>query len=103
MYAVVDIAGKQFRVAPSDRIRVPSLKHKEGEKVVFTRVLLVADESRVTVGNPLVAGAAVEAEVLGHGKGDTVIVLRKKKCKGFRVRRGHRQGYTRIEITRVGA
>ncbi len=102
MYAVIEIAGKQFKVTQNDKIIVPTLKEKVGAKVNFDRVLLLEGEKETAVGNPLVAGATVEATVLDHPKGDKVIVFKKKKRKGYRVKRGHRQGHTQIEITRIG-
>jgi len=103
MHAVVEIAGKQYKVAPKDKIFVPSLKEKVGSKVTFNRVLLVAAEKEVTIGHPLIAGMAVEATVLEHGKGDKVIVFKKKRRKNYRVKRGHRQGYSKLEITKIGS
>ena len=101
MFAVVEIAGKQFKVAPSEKLVVPTLKEKEGAKVRFERVLVVGKDEEVKVGNPLVAGARVEATVVAHGKGEKVTVFKKKRRKGYRVLRGHRQGYTEIEITSI--
>lgn len=101
MYAVVEIAGKQYKVAPKDRIMVPSLDAKEGAKVKFDRVLLLGKEKEIRVGNPVVAGSRVEATVLAHGKSDKVTVFKKKRRKGYRVRRGHRQGYTEVEISSI--
>jgi len=98
MYAVVQIAGQQFKVAPSEKLYVPKLKSEVGAKVTFDRVLVVGDEKKTTVGKPYVDGAKVEATVLQHVKDDTVIVFKKKKRKGYRVRNGHRQQYTQIEI-----
>ena len=102
MYAVVDIAGKQFRIAKNDKILVPSLEGKVGSTVKFDRVLLFGEDKQITVGNPLVAGASIEATVLEHLKDDKVIVFKKKKRKGYRVKRGHRQGYTQVQITKLG-
>lgn len=102
MYAVVDIAGKQFRVAPNDRILVPTLKGKAGSTVTFDSVLLLGEDKQISVGNPLVTGASVEATVLENMKDDKVIVFKKKKRKGYRLKRGHRQAYTQIQITKIG-
>jgi large subunit ribosomal protein L21 len=101
MFAVVEIAGKQFTVSPNDTIVVPSLNEKTGTKLKFDRVLLLGGERQITVGHPLVAGANVEAEVLGDIKADKVIVFKKKKRKGYRVKRGHRQGHTEVKITNI--
>lgn len=102
MYAVVEIAGKQYKVAPKDTIYVPSLRQAVGSKVKFDRVLLLSGEKDVTVGHPVVPGAAVEATVVSTGKGEKVLVFKKKKRKGYRVTRGHRQGYAKLEITAIG-
>jgi len=101
MFAVVEIAGKQFKVTPKDLVEVPSLNEKPGTKIRLDRVLLVGDDKKVIVGHPLVAGATVEATVVDHGKSPKVIVFKKKRRKGYRVKRGHRQGYTKIEINSV--
>ena len=102
MFAVVDIAGKQFRIATNDRILIPSVEGKVGSTVKFDRVLLLGEDKQISVGNPLVTGASVEATVLEHLKDDKVIVFKKKRRKGYRVKRGHRQGYTQIQITKLG-
>ena len=102
MHAVVEIAGKQYKVAPKDTIYVPSLKEKVGSKVRFTKVLLTSSDKDISVGHPLVAGVSVEATVLENVKGEKVIVFKKKRRKNYRVKRGHRQGYSKIEITNIG-
>ncbi len=102
MYAVVDIAGKQFKVTKDDKILVPTLEGTVGSTVNFDRVLLLGEDKQISVGNPLVAGATVEATVLAHAKGEKVIVFKKKKRKGYRLKRGHRQGYTEVQITKLG-
>ncbi len=101
MYAVVQIAGRQYKVKQNDLIQVPTLDEKAGTNVKFDRVLLVGSEKQVTVGHPLVSGANVEATVLGGGKADKVIIFKKKKRKGYRLKRGHRQGYTEVKITNI--
>jgi large subunit ribosomal protein L21 len=101
MFAVVEIAGKQFKVSPKDTIKVPTLKEKAGAKLKFERVLLVGTDKEIRVGNPLVAGAQVEGTVVDHGRADKVTVFKKKKRKGYRVKRGHRQGYTQVQITAI--
>jgi large subunit ribosomal protein L21 len=101
MYAVVEIAGKQFRVSPNDTIKVPTLKQKPGAKIKFDRVLLIGKENETIVGNPLVAGANVEGTVVDHGRAEKVIVFKKKKRKGYRVSRGHRQGFSQVQITSI--
>lgn len=103
MYAVVEIAGRQYKVTPKDRITVPTLKQKAGDTVKFDRVLLLDNGTKVAVGNPVVAGALVEGTVLEHDKLDKVTIFKKKRRKGYRLTRGHRQGITRIEITNIEA
>ena len=98
MYAIVEIGGKQFKVAEGDRLYVPRLKDEVGDSVTFDRVLLTSGDAGVSVGAPTVSGASITAEVLGHVKGDKVIVFKKKRRKGYRVKNGHRQPYTQIKI-----
>jgi large subunit ribosomal protein L21 len=98
MYAVVQIAGQQFKVKASEKLYVPKLNSDVGTKLTFDKVLVVGDDKKTTVGKPFVAGAKVQATVVQHVKDDTVIVLKKKKRKGYRVRNGHRQQFTQIEI-----
>jgi large subunit ribosomal protein L21 len=101
MFAVVEIAGTQVTVAPSSKIFVPRLDSEVGTIVKFDKVLLKNDDTNTAVGAPFVSNSFVEAKVLSHVKDDTVIVLKKKRKKGYRVRNGHRQQYTEIEITKV--
>ena len=101
MYAIVNIAGKQFRVSESDRLYVPLLKVEAGKKVTFDEVLLVGDDASTKVGTPTVAGASVSAEVLDHVRADKIVVFRKKRRKGYRVKKGHRQPYTQIQINGI--
>jgi large subunit ribosomal protein L21 len=101
MFAVVDIAGSQFKVAANDKLHVPLLKQEKGASVTFDRVLMFGDDTNVKVGNPTVKGASVSATVLEHVKADKVIVFKKKRRKGYRVKKGHRQDYTKIEITNI--
>ncbi|MEM0961167.1 MAG: 50S ribosomal protein L21 [Bacteroidota bacterium] len=98
MYAIVEIGGKQFKAAEGDRLYVPRLKADVGDEITFDRVLLVSGDDGVTVGTPTVGGASVSAEVLDHVKGDKIIVFKKKRRKGYRVKNGHRQPYTQIKI-----
>jgi large subunit ribosomal protein L21 len=102
MFAVVEVAGKQYKVAPKDKIMVPTLNEKPGTKIRLDRVLMLGDEKSVSVGRPLVSGAVVEATLVEHAKMDKVIVFKKKRRKGYRVKRGHRQGYSQIEILSIG-
>ena len=99
MYAVVEIAGQQYTVSAAAKISVPKLPAEVGAKVKFDKVLLVGDDKKTTIGQPYVKGAHVEATVLKHVKDDKVTVFKKKKRKGYRVLRGHRQQFTQVEIT----
>ncbi len=98
MYAVVEVAGKQYRVSKDDKLYIPKMSANEGEEVTFDKVLLSGSGADVSIGTPLVEGASVTAEVLAHVKADKVLVLRKKRRKGFRTLNGHRQQYTRVQI-----
>ena len=98
MSAIVCIAGKQFNVKASDIVCVPKLKAELHSSVTFDEVLLVDNGKEVVVGRPKVKGAEVRARVLGHVRDDKVIVFKKKRRKGYRVKAGHRQGYTKICI-----
>ena len=102
MFAVVDVLGQQVKVSPAEKVYVPKLSEDVGSSVTFNHVLLVADEDKVKIGNPYLKNLAVEAKILGHVKDEKVIVFKKKKRKGYRVRRGHRQQYTQVEITSIG-
>ena len=99
MYAIVEIAGKQFKVQKDAKLYIPRTKDAVGDQVTFDRVLLVSGDAGVQVGAPTVSGASVTADVLGHVKGDTIIVFKKKRRKGYKVRNGHRQPYTQIKVT----
>ena len=101
MYAIVEIAGQQFKVAKDQRLFVHRLQDKEGAKVSFDKVFLLDDGKKVTVGAPAITGASVEAKVLGHLKGDKVIVFKKKRRKGYRVKNGHRQSLTQLVVKQI--
>lgn len=101
MFAVVEIAGQQYKVSKADRIYVPLLESEVGSKVTFEKVLLLGDEKSTKIGTPVISGSSVEAKVLEHIRDDKVIIFKKKRRKGYKVRRGHRQHYTEIEITKV--
>ena len=103
MYAIVEMAGQQFKVAKDQKVYVHRLQVEEGKKVTFDNVLLLADESNVTVGAPAIDGAAVEAKVIKHLRGDKVIVFHKKRRKGYRKKNGHRQSLTEIVIESIVA
>ena len=101
MNAIVKILGKQFKVAKDTKLFVNRIDAKEGSKVSFDDVLLIDNGSKVIVGNPVVKDASVEAKVLKHLKDDKVIVFKKKRRKGYRVKNGHRQSLTEIIIEKV--
>jgi len=103
MYAIVEIAGQQFKVEKDQKVFVHRLQAEEGKKVAFDNVLLLADGDKVTVGAPAIDGAQVGAKVLKHLKGDKVIVFKKKRRKGYRVKNGHRQALTEIQIDNITA
>jgi large subunit ribosomal protein L21 len=98
MYAIVDIAGKQFKVSKDQQIFAPKLSGESGEVVEFDNVLLVEDEGKIKVGNPTVKGAKVSGKIIEHMKGDKVIVFKKKRRKGYKVKNGHRQQLTKLVI-----
>lgn len=101
MYAIVEIAGQQFKVEKDQQIFVHRLEEKEGAKVEFDNVLLIDNNGKVNVGAPAISGAKVTAKVLDHVKGDKVVVFKKKRRKGYRVKNGHRQTFTQIEIQSI--
>ena len=103
MYAIVEMAGQQFKVAKDQKVYVHRLQTEEGKKVTFDKVLLLDDNGNVTVGAPVIEGAAVEAKVVKHLKGDKVIVFKKKRRKGYRVKNGHRQSLTEIVVESIVA
>lgn len=103
MFAIVSIAGQQFKIKEGQEIFVHSLGAEEGDKVSFDEVLLLGDDSSTTIGTPTIASASVGATVLGAQKGDKVIVFKKKRRKGYKVKNGHRQQFTKIKIDSIKA
>jgi len=103
MYAIVEIAGQQFKVAKDQKVFVNRLATEEGKKVSFDNVLLIGDGDKVTIGAPAINGAQVGAKVVKHLKGDKVIVFKKKRRKGYRVKNGHRQSLSEIIIESIVA
>ena len=101
MFAVVQIGGHQYKVKESDKIFVQKLDAEPGSKIKLSDVLLVKSDNQVKIGTPKVEGAYIEATVLEHVKGDKIIVFKKKRRKGYRVKKGHRQNYTHIEINKI--
>ena len=103
MYAIVDIAGKQFKVQKDQFVYAPYMDGEEGASVEFDRVLLIDGEGGVDVGTPTVSGAKVAGKILGHGRGDKVIVFKKKRRKGYKKTQGHRQDFTKVLIEDISA
>ena len=103
MYAIVDIAGQQFKVEKNQEIFVHRLEGKEGSKVKFNEVLLLDDNGKVKVGTPVVKDAEVSAKILEHLKGDKITVFKKKRRKGYQVENGHRQLFSKIIIENIGS
>jgi large subunit ribosomal protein L21 len=103
MYAIVEIAGQQFKVSKDLKVYVHRLSNEEGSKISFDKVLLLDDNGTITLGAPAIEGASVEAKVLQHLKGDKVIVFKKKRRKGYKKRNGHRQYLTQIVIEGITA
>ena len=103
MYAIVDIAGQQFKVEKDQKIYVHRLEGKEGSKVEFDRVLLVDNDGKIDIGTPLVNNTVVKASIVSHVKGDKVKVFKKKRRKGYQVLNGHRQAFTELLIEGIGA
>ena len=103
MYAIVEMAGQQFKVAKDQKVYVHRLQTEEGKKVTFDNVLLLDDGKNITIGAPAIDGATVEAKVIKHLRGDKVIVFHKKRRKGYRKKNGHRQSLTEIVIESIAA
>jgi large subunit ribosomal protein L21 len=101
MYAVIETGGKQYRVAPGDTLDIERLEVTEGETYTFERVLLVANEGKVSVGNPTVPAASVLADVTSHLRGDKKVAFKMKRRKGFHKTIGHRQELTRVKIKEI--
>ncbi|MEE9407033.1 MAG: 50S ribosomal protein L21 [Polaribacter sp.] len=103
MYAIVEIAGQQFKVAKDQKVYVHRLQGEEGSKVTFDNVLLLDNAGSVTIGAPAIEGASVTAKILSHLKGDKVIVFKKKRRKGYQKKNGHRQYLSEIQIESIAA
>ncbi|MBN1107450.1 MAG: 50S ribosomal protein L21 [Bacteroidales bacterium] len=101
MYAIVEIAGQQFKVEEGKKIFVHRLDVNEGEELDFDQVLLLDEDGKVSVGDPTVKDASVQAKVVDNVKGDKVIVFKKKRKKGYRIKNGHRQQFTQVEILSI--
>ncbi|GIV35491.1 MAG: hypothetical protein KatS3mg031_3026 [Chitinophagales bacterium] len=101
MYAIVEIAGQQFKVEKGQELFVHRLAGKEGDEVTFDKVLLKEQDGKVQAGAPVLENAEVKAKILQHLKGDKVIVFKKKRRKGYKVKKGHRQQLTKIAIESI--
>ena len=101
MYAIIESCGKQYKVAEGDVVFFEKLDAEEGKKVTFDKVMLVSEDGKVQVGNPYVKGVKVEGKVVSHGKAKKIIVFKMKAKANYRRRYGHRQPYTKVEITSI--
>ena len=101
MYAIIESCGRQYKVAEGDVVFFEKLEAEEGKKVTFDNVILVSEEGKVQVGNPYVKGVKVEGKVVSHGKHKKIIVFKMKAKKNERKKQGHRQPYTKVEITSI--
>ena len=101
MYAVIEACGKQYKVTKGDVVFFEKLDAEEGKKVTFDKVVLLSDEGKIEVGAPYVKGIKVEGKVVAHGKGKKIVVFKYKAKKNYRRKQGHRQPYTKVEITAI--
>ena len=101
MYAIVEIAGQQFKVELGKKIFVHRLEAEKEKEIKFDQVLLIEDEGIITIGEPEIQDAFVEGKILDHMRGDKVIVFKKKRKKGYRIKNGHRQNFTQVEIISI--
>lgn len=101
MYAIVSIAGQQFKVEKDQEIIVNRLEGEEGKKVDFKDVLLVENDGKINVGAPMIKGASISATIVNHLRGDKVIIFKKKRRKGYEKKTGHRQDLTKIQIAGI--
>lgn len=101
MYAVIEACGKQYKVTKGDVVFFEKLDVEEGKKVTFDKVVLLSDEGKIEVGAPYVKGIKVEGKVVAHGKGKKIIVFKYKAKKNYKRKQGHRQPYTKVEITAI--
>ena len=101
MYAIVEIAGQQFKVELGKKIFVHRQETEEGKEIIFDQVLLLEEDGKITIGEPTIKDTVVEGLVLSHMRGDKVIVFKKKRKKGYRVKNGHRQNFTQVEIVSI--
>ena len=103
MYAVIKTGGKQYRVAPGEKLKIEQIPADIGSEIVLDQILMVADGEAVTAGTPLVSGATVKATVVAHGRGDKVQIFKMRRRKHYQKHQGHRQNYTEIRIDGITA
>ncbi|MCR5186599.1 MAG: 50S ribosomal protein L21 [Clostridia bacterium] len=101
MYAIIEACGRQYKVAEGDTVFFEKLDTEEGKNVSFDKVVMISNDGKVQVGSPYVAGAKVDGKVVSHGRGKKVLVFKYKAKKNERKTRGHRQDYTKVEITSI--
>ena len=101
MFAIINIAGKQFRVEEGDKIKVPHLSTDVGKSLAFDKVLLINDGKKVQLGSPLLSNVSISATVVEHGRGKKIRIFKKKRRKGYRRNNGHRQNYSLIKIDSI--
>ena len=101
MYAIVEIAGQQFKVEAGKKIFVHRLEDEKEKQIEFNQVLLIEDDGIITIGEPTIKDAIVEGKIIDHVRGDKVIVFKKKRKKGYRIKNGHRQNFTEVEIISI--
>ena len=98
MYAIVEVGGQQFKVSKDDEILAPKIRGDVGTTVELDRVMLISDDNGLKVGNPIIDGAQIKASIVNFERGKKVIVFKKKRRKGYKVKNGHRQDYSRLKI-----
>ncbi len=101
MFSIVEQAGFQFKVSEGDLINIPLVDGVAGAEIALDKVLLVANGDDVKIGTPVVDGAEVKAEIVDHGKGDKVVIVKRKRRKDYRLKKGHRQDFTQVKITSI--
>jgi large subunit ribosomal protein L21 len=98
MYAVIKTGGKQYKVAPGEKLKIEQIPADVGAEIVLDQVLMVGDGESVRLGQPMLAGTTVKATVLGHGRGDKIQIFKMRRRKNYRRHQGHRQGFTEVKI-----
>lgn len=101
MLAIIKTGGKQYIVAPGDKIKIEKIEAEEGEKIVFEEVLLLEKRKKLEIGTPFIKGAKVTAKAIGQGKAKKVMIFKHKPKKRYKIKKGHRQPYTEVEITKI--